>query len=69
MRYQRCAVSVHCICALYLSEMSPNGSASQLNKSGAAYETGYCDAQCGVANFVNGVLSSYGQSNSSTVPN
>ena len=43
--------------ALYLSEMSPTGSASSLNKAGAAYGTGYCDAQCPSQNFVNGVVS------------
>ena len=43
--------------ALYLSEMSPNGSASALNKAGATYGTGYCDAQCPKQNFVNGVVS------------
>lgn len=43
--------------ALYLSEMSPNGGASDLNKAGAAYGTGYCDAQCPKQNFVNGVVS------------
>jgi hypothetical protein len=43
--------------ALYLSEMSPNGSASDLNKAGATYGTGYCDAQCPKQNFVNGVVS------------
>lgn len=40
--------------ALYLSEMVANGSASDINKAGAAYGTGYCDAQCPSANFVLG---------------
>lgn len=43
--------------ALYLSEMSPTGSASALNNADAAYGTGYCDAQCPSQNFVNGVVS------------
>jgi cellulose 1,4-beta-cellobiosidase len=43
--------------ALYLSEMSANGSASELNQAGATYGTGYCDAQCPSQNFVNGVVS------------
>jgi cellulose 1,4-beta-cellobiosidase len=44
--------------ALYLSEMSANGDASNLNTAGAKYGTGYCDAQCPVNNFVKGVVSS-----------
>jgi len=41
--------------ALYLSEMEKDGGRSSLNKAGAAYGTGYCDAQCYVAPWVNGV--------------
>jgi cellulose 1,4-beta-cellobiosidase len=44
--------------ALYLSEMDPTGDSSELNKAGAKYGTGYCDAQCPVNNFVKGVVSS-----------
>lgn len=44
--------------ALYLSEMEADGGLSDLNTGGAAYGTGYCDAQCYVAPFVNGVVSS-----------
>ncbi|RDL41000.1 uncharacterized protein BP5553_00979 [Venustampulla echinocandica] len=40
--------------ALYLSEMSATGGASDLNTAGAAYGTGYCDAQCPKQKFVNG---------------
>jgi len=43
--------------ALYLSEMSPTGSATSLNKAGAKYGTGYCDAQCPSNNFINGEVS------------
>jgi cellulose 1,4-beta-cellobiosidase len=43
--------------ALYLSEMSATGEASDLNVAGAKYGTGYCDAQCPVNNFVAGVVS------------
>ncbi|KAK2764496.1 hypothetical protein FQN54_009191 [Arachnomyces sp. PD_36] len=32
--------------ALYFSEMAADGDKSELNKAGAAYGTGYCDAQC-----------------------
>ena len=32
--------------ALYLSEMFEDGSRSDVNVAGAAYGTGYCDAQC-----------------------
>lgn len=38
--------------ALYLSEMSANGGASDLNTAGAKYGTGYCDAQCPKNNFL-----------------
>ena len=41
--------------ALYLSEMDASGGRSQLNPAGAEYGTGYCDAQCGVDTFINGV--------------
>ncbi|KAH4805780.1 hypothetical protein HBI23_153670 [Parastagonospora nodorum] len=40
--------------ALYLSEMDVNGGRSDLNPAGAAFGTGYCDAQCGVKPFING---------------
>ncbi len=40
--------------ALYLSEMSLSGGKSGLNRAGASMGTGYCDAQCPVANFING---------------
>ncbi|KAK0640704.1 concanavalin A-like lectin/glucanase domain-containing protein [Cercophora newfieldiana] len=42
--------------ALYLSEMDMSGSRSDLNPAGAAYGTGYCDAQCFTTPpFINGV--------------
>ncbi|KAG9237477.1 putative endo-beta-1,4-glucanase celB [Amylocarpus encephaloides] len=41
--------------ALYLSEMEADGGKSELNTGGAAYGSGYCDAQCYVYPFVNGV--------------
>lgn len=41
--------------ALYLSAMSSTGGRSSLNPAGAAYGTGYCDAQCGTSTFINGV--------------
>ncbi|KAK0391433.1 hypothetical protein NLU13_0934 [Sarocladium strictum] len=40
--------------ALYLSEMIPDGGKSDLNKAGAYYGTGYCDAQCFTTPFING---------------
>ena len=40
--------------ALYLSEMAASGGSSELNTGGAAYGTGYCDAQCFVTPFING---------------
>ncbi len=40
--------------ALYLSEMAANGSSSNINTAGAAYGTGYCDAQCPGNSFVLG---------------
>lgn len=42
--------------ALYLSEMHPTGARSKLNPGGAYYGTGYCDAQCFVTPFINGVV-------------
>ena len=44
--------------ALYLSEMEASGGQSRLNPGGAAYGTGYCDAQCYVTPWANGVVSS-----------
>ncbi|KAK3319408.1 cellulase, partial [Apodospora peruviana] len=41
--------------ALYLSEMVQDGAKSELNPGGAYYGTGYCDAQCFVTPFINGV--------------
>ncbi|KAF4633191.1 hypothetical protein G7Y89_g4935 [Cudoniella acicularis] len=41
--------------ALYLSEMSATGNSGPLNPAGAAYGTGYCDAQCPNQKFINGV--------------
>lgn len=43
--------------ALYLTEMSETGGRSSLNPGGAAYGSGYCDAQCFTFPFVNGVVS------------
>lgn len=43
--------------ALYMSEMEESGGQSKLNPGGAAYGTGYCDAQCFVTPWVNGVVS------------
>ncbi|EMD62213.1 hypothetical protein GGP41_002335 [Bipolaris sorokiniana] len=40
--------------ALYLSEMRADGGRSKLNPKGAAYGTGYCDAQCFVTPWMNG---------------
>ncbi|KAI9376474.1 concanavalin A-like lectin/glucanase domain-containing protein [Aspergillus egyptiacus] len=40
--------------ALYLSEMLQDGGRSALNPAGAAYGTGYCDAQCYVTPWING---------------
>lgn len=42
--------------ALYLSEMSETGGRSRLNPGGASYGTGYCDSQCSVDTFINGVV-------------
>ncbi|ORY66024.1 endoglucanase-like protein [Pseudomassariella vexata] len=41
--------------ALYLSEMLVDGGKSDLNTGGAYWGSGYCDAQCYVTPFVNGV--------------
>ncbi|KUI65264.1 putative endo-beta-1,4-glucanase celB [Cytospora mali] len=42
--------------ALYLTEMEANGGRSRtLNPAGAAYGTGYCDAQCPKLAWINGV--------------
>ena len=41
--------------ALYLAEMLGDGGRSKLNPAGAQYGTGYCDAQCSVDAWVNGV--------------
>jgi len=38
--------------ALYFSEMSASGGASNINAAGAKYGTGYCDAQCPRNNFL-----------------
>jgi cellulase len=40
--------------ALYLSEMPADGGLSDLNKAGAPWGTGYCDAQCYTTPFVGG---------------
>ncbi|KAI1662340.1 glycoside hydrolase family 7 protein [Daldinia decipiens] len=40
--------------AFYLSEMLEDGGKSELNPGGAAWGTGYCDAQCYVTPFING---------------
>lgn len=40
--------------ALYFSEMEMDGGRSRLNPAGAAYGTGYCDAQCPKLGFING---------------
>lgn len=49
--------------ALYLSEMEDDGGKSKLNPGGAYYGTGYCDAQCFVTPFINGVVSFYSPPN------
>ncbi|PYH94160.1 putative endo-beta-1,4-glucanase celB, partial [Aspergillus ellipticus CBS 707.79] len=46
--------------ALFLSEMDPSGGRSPLNAAGAAYGTGYCDAQCYVKPWFNGVANTQG---------
>lgn len=43
--------------ALYLSEMRADGGRSNLNPGGASVGTGYCDAQCFVTPWINGVVS------------
>lgn len=45
--------------ALYLSEMDPTGSKSATNVAGAAYGTGYCDAQCFDVPWINGLVRDY----------
>jgi len=47
--------------ALYLSEMAADGAKSGLNKGGAYYGTGYCDAQCFTTPFINGVANLEGK--------
>ncbi|KAK8048977.1 endoglucanase EG-1 [Apiospora phragmitis] len=42
--------------ALYLSEMEAAGGKSDLNPGGAYWGTGYCDAQCYVTPFQNGIV-------------
>ena len=42
--------------ALYLSEMEASGARSDANRAGAAYGTGYCDAQCFNTTFINGLV-------------
>jgi cellulase len=41
--------------ALYLSEMKADGAQSTLNPGGAYFGTGYCDAQCYITPFINGL--------------
>jgi cellulase len=41
--------------ALYLAEMLESGGRNKLNPAGAQYGTGYCDAQCPVLPWVNGL--------------
>ncbi|KAI0812862.1 endoglucanase EG-1 [Xylaria sp. FL0064] len=41
--------------ALYMGEMLEDGGKSDLNTGGATWGTGYCDAQCYVTPFINGV--------------
>lgn len=43
--------------ALYMGEMLEDGGKSDLNPGGATWGTGYCDAQCYVTPFINGVVS------------
>lgn len=43
--------------ALYMDEMDLSGSRHALNPAGAAYGTGYCDAQCYNKTFINGAVS------------
>lgn len=43
--------------ALYMGEMLEDGGQSELNPGGATWGTGYCDAQCYVTPFINGVVS------------
>ncbi|KAJ4298961.1 hypothetical protein N0V90_004205 [Kalmusia sp. IMI 367209] len=44
--------------ALYFSEMNQKGDQNELNKAGAKYGTGYCDAQCPTVNFIKGEVRS-----------
>lgn len=43
--------------ALYFSEMAADGDTNELNQAGAAYGTGYCDAQCPKNTWVAGEVS------------
>lgn len=43
--------------ALYFSEMAADGDMNELNEAGAAYGTGYCDAQCPKNTWVAGEVS------------
>lgn len=43
--------------ALYMGEMLEDGGKSDLNPGGATWGTGYCDAQCYVTPFINGIVS------------
>ncbi|KAJ9148532.1 Glucanase [Pleurostoma richardsiae] len=47
--------------ALYLSEMDATGGRTEYNTGGAAYGSGYCDAQCPVQTWRNGTLNTAGQ--------
>lgn len=55
--------------ALYMAEMDKTGGQNALNPGGAAYGTGYCDAQCYTYPFLNGVVSCLRSSEKSTVYN
>lgn len=46
--------------ALYFSEMASNGGRGKNNPAGATYGTGYCDAQCYVDDFFDGVANTQG---------
>lgn len=52
--------------ALYLSEMEAEGGKGELNEGGAVYGTGYCDAQCYIPPFSNGLVSSPDEATSPT---
>ena len=45
--------------ALYFSNMDGTGNANELNKAGAKYGTGYCDAQCPGNSFIRGYVSTF----------